>query len=58
MLTLLLQDETAATTTLTGIGWLFMLASCIGVTWLTIWCFQKVLAPGNDEPDLPGGLGP
>ena len=42
---------------LTALGWLFMLVSCIGVTWLMIWCFRKVLSWG-DEPDLPAGLGP
>jgi hypothetical protein len=44
--------------TLNGFGWVFMLASCAGVTWLTFWCFKKVLFPPHDEPDLPGGLGP
>ena len=47
-----------ATTNLTTAGWIFMLASCIGVTWLTIWRFRKVLFPALDEPDLPPGLGP
>jgi hypothetical protein len=47
-----------ANTELTATGWTFMLISCIGVTWLTIWCFKKVLFPPHDEPDLPGGLGP
>ena len=43
--------------TLNGMGWTFMLVSVAGVTWLTFWCFKKVLTRG-DEPDLPGGLGP
>ena len=42
---------------LTPLGWLFMLVSCIGVTWLMIWCFKKVLG-APDEPELPTGLGP
>lgn len=45
-----------ANTELTATGWTFMLVSCISVTWLTIWCFKKVLTQ-PDEPDLPGGLG-
>ncbi len=44
--------------TLNGLGWTFMLLSIGSVTWLTIWCFKKVLFSSNDEPDLPGGLGP
>jgi hypothetical protein len=44
--------------TLAPLGWTFMLLSIAGVTWLTIWCFSKVLFPPHDEPDLPGGLGP
>jgi len=44
--------------TLEPLGWVFMLVSCVGVTWLTFWCFKKVLSPPHDEPDLPGGLGP
>ncbi len=47
-----------ANTALTGTGWIFMLVSVSGVTWLTFWCFKKVLFPQQDEPDLPGGLGP
>ncbi|HEX6810945.1 MAG TPA: hypothetical protein VF384_04905 [Planctomycetota bacterium] len=43
--------------TLNALGWTFMLVSCIGVTWLTYWCFKKVLTQ-PDEPDLPSGLGP
>ena len=43
---------------LTALGWAFMLLSIGSVTWLTIWCFKKVLFPPHDEPDLPGGLGP
>ncbi|MFY9344114.1 MAG: hypothetical protein WAT39_16610 [Planctomycetota bacterium] len=42
---------------LDALGWAFMLLSCGSVTWLTFWCFKKVLTDG-DEPDLPGGLGP
>ena len=45
-----------ATSELNAYGWIFMLVSCIGVTWLTIWCFRRVMT--GDEPDLPGGLGP
>ena len=47
-----------ANTELDGLGWTFMLVSCVGTTWLTIWCFKKVLFPPHDEPDLPPGLGP
>ena len=43
---------------LDAFGWTFMLASCVGVTWLTVWCFKRVLFAPSDEPDLPGGLGP
>jgi len=43
---------------LTALGWTFMLASILGVTVLTFWCFKRVLFPPHDEPDLPGGLGP
>jgi uncharacterized integral membrane protein len=43
--------------TLTALGWTFMLLSCGGVTFLTYWCFKKVLFPAHDEPDLPSGLG-
>lgn len=44
--------------TLDALGWTFMLVSVIGVTWLTFWCFRKVLFPQHDEPNLPPGLGP
>ena len=44
--------------TLSALGWTFMLASCLGVTALTFWCFKQVLFPPHDEPDLPSGLGP
>ena len=44
--------------TLDALGWTFMLLSCGSVTWLTIWCFKKVLTRNDDEPDLPSGLGP
>ena len=43
--------------TLNALGWTFMLGSCLCVTWLVIWCFEKVLSH-PDEPDPPGGLGP
>lgn len=43
---------------LTALGWTFMLASILGVSTLTFWCFKRVLFPPHDEPDLPGGLGP
>lgn len=46
-----------ANTELTPAGWIFMLVSCISVTWLTYWCFKRVLSQ-PDEPDLPPGLGP
>ena len=45
-------------TTLTMTGWIFMLVSCGTVTWVTYWCFKKVLTWKGDEPDLPPGLGP
>ena len=44
--------------TLTTLGWTFMLLSIGSVSYLTFWCFKKVLFPPHDEPDLPGGLGP
>jgi hypothetical protein len=43
---------------LDGLGWTFMLLSIGSVTWLTIWCFKRVLFPPHEEPDLPGGIGP
>lgn len=46
-----------ANTALNATGWIFMLVSCVSVTWLTFWCFKRVLTH-DDEPDLPGGLGP
>ena len=47
-----------ANTELTTTGWIFMIVSCVAVTYLTFACFKKVLFPPHDEPDLPGGLGP
>ncbi len=44
--------------TLTNAGWTFMLLSCGSVIYLALACFKKVLFPPQDEPDLPGGLGP
>lgn len=44
--------------TLSTGGWIFMILSIGAVITLTIWCFKKVLFPVQDEPDLPGGLGP
>jgi hypothetical protein len=38
-------------------GWVFMLVSTISVTWLTYWCFKRVLK-GGEEPPTPPGLGP
>lgn len=43
---------------LDGLGWTFMLLSIGSVTWLTIWCFKRVLFPPHEEPDLPSGIGP
>ena len=34
--------------TLNALGWTFMLVSISGVTFLTFWCFKKVLAPQKD----------
>ncbi|MBP8302305.1 MAG: hypothetical protein KA020_18215 [Planctomycetes bacterium] len=44
--------------TLSTGGWIFMILSIGSVTTLVIWCFKNVLFPIQDEPDLPGGLGP
>ncbi|MFO1077816.1 MAG: hypothetical protein U1E73_08830 [Planctomycetota bacterium] len=29
--------------TLSLAGWMILLVSCIGITWLTAWCFYRVL---------------
>lgn len=48
-----------ANTELTLTGWIFMLGSIGAVGTLVIYCYKRILThPENDEPDLPGGLGP
>lgn len=48
-----------ANTELTTGGWIFMLVSIGAVTALVIGCYKHILShPREDEPDLPGGLGP
>lgn len=45
--------------TLSATGWTFMLCSIGAVGTLVFTCYKKILThPENDEPDLPGGLGP
>jgi len=45
--------------TLSVTGWIFMLTSIGAVGTLVFCCYKKILThPENDEPDLPGGLGP
>ena len=46
-------------TELTTVGWIFMLTSIGAVGTLVVYCYKRILThPENDEPDLPGGLGP
>ena len=46
-------------TDLTTVGWIFMLTSIGAVGTLVFYCYKRILTqPDNDEPDLPGGLGP
>ncbi len=46
-------------TDLTAVGWVFMLGSIGAVGTLVFYCYKRILThPENDEPDLPGGLGP
>ncbi|MCK5945336.1 MAG: hypothetical protein KAI24_25325 [Planctomycetes bacterium] len=46
-------------TELNAAGWIFMLGSITAVGALVIYCYKRILTnPENDEPDLPGGLGP
>lgn len=48
-----------ANTELTVTGWIFMLTSIGAVGTLVFCCYRKILTdPENDEPELPGGLGP
>lgn len=44
--------------TLTLTGWIFMLASTLSVTILTIWCFKEVLTEPGEPPEPHIGLGP
>lgn len=45
--------------TLSTTGWIFMLTSIGAVGALVVYCYVRILShPENDEPDLPGGLGP
>ena len=40
-------------------GWAFMLLSICAVTTLVVFCYRRILShPEQDEPELPGGLGP
>lgn len=47
-----------ANTELTVTGWIFMLTSIGAVSTLVFCCYKKILTSDDDEPDLPGGLGP
>ena len=49
-----------ANTELDALGWIFLLASTLSMTVLTIWCFYRVLKLPPDEPppEPPAGLGP
>jgi hypothetical protein len=40
-------------------GWIMMILSIGAVTSLVVFCYRRILThPEDDEPDLPGGLGP
>ena len=40
-------------------GWIMMILSIGAVTALVTFCYKRILThPEQDEPDLPGGLGP
>ncbi|MCR9243848.1 MAG: hypothetical protein NXI31_02370 [bacterium] len=43
---------------LTTGGWTMMILSIGFVGTLVFCCYKKILTSPNDEPDLPGGLGP
>lgn len=48
-----------ANTDLGPLGWAFLLVSTISVTWVTYWCFKKVLTGSDDAPPAGHiGLGP
>jgi hypothetical protein len=55
----MIQDAERTAEPLSAGGWAMMIFSITAVTALVFWCYKRILThPENDEPDLPGGLGP
>ena len=55
----LIQEAVQQAEPLSAGGWIMMILSIAAVTTLVIYCYKRILThPENDEPDLPGGLGP
>lgn len=58
MLSLFQEAQRQAEPLSTG-GWIMMILSIGAVTALVVFCYKRILThPEQDEPDLPGGLGP
>lgn len=57
MIALIQAAERQAEPLSTG-GWVMMILSITAVTTLVVYCYKRILTSPEDEPDLPGGLGP
>ena len=53
-----LQEAERQAEPLSAGGWVMMIASVAAVTTLVVYCYKRILTSTDDEPDLPGGLGP
>ena len=53
------QEQTRQAEELSAGGWIMMILSIGAVTALVVFCYRRIMThPEQDEPDLPGGLGP